>query len=212
MIKLKKYIYVIAMLVSLMVFTYESSSKEIKFNINDYFNGIQSIEAIFKQTIFSSENDVIDYSEGLFLLKKPDKIMWNFKEPSVKKILVSNQKISTYDKDLNQLLIIPISDQYQSSLANLLLSNNSLMSYYQVSSETLKENMYSVVLVKKESNILFIRMKITIVEMLLTEIKLWDNDGQSIEITFDNTVLNSSLSDASFEFSIPNGTDVFDHT
>ena len=75
MIKLKKYIYVIAMLVSLMVFTYESSSKEIKFNINDYFNGIQSIEAIFKQTIFSSENDVIDYSEGLFLLKKPDKIM-----------------------------------------------------------------------------------------------------------------------------------------
>ena len=200
------------MLVSLMVFTYESSSKEIKFNINDYFNGIQSIEAIFKQTIFSSENDVIDYSEGLFLLKKPDKIMWNFKEPSVKKILVSNQKISTYDKDLNQLLIIPISDQYQSSLANLLLSNNSLMSYYQVSSETLKENMYSVVLVKKESNILFIRMKITIVEMLLTEIKLWDNDGQSIEITFDNTVLNSSLSDASFEFSIPNGTDVFDHT
>ena len=200
------------MLVSLMVFTYESSSKEIKFNINDYFNGIQSIEAIFKQTIFSSENDVIDYSEGLFLLKKPDKIMWNFKEPSVKKILVSNQKISTYDKDLNQLLIIPISDQYQSSLANLLLSNNSLMSYYQVSSETLKENMYSVVLVKKESNILFIRMKITIVEMLLTEIKLWDNNGQYIEITFDNTILNSSLSDASFEFSIPNGTDVFDHT
>ncbi|MBM23549.1 MAG: hypothetical protein CMD78_04690 [Gammaproteobacteria bacterium] len=212
MIKLKKYIYVIAMLVSLMVFTYESSSKEIKFNINDYFNGIQSIEAIFKQTIFSSENDVIDYSEGLFLLKKPDKIMWNFKEPSVKKILVSNQKISTYDKDLNQLLIIPISDQYQSSLANLLLRNNSLMSYYQVSSETLKENMYSVVLVKKESNILFIRMKITIVEMLLTEIKLWDNNGQYIEITFDNTILNSSLSDASFEFSIPNGTDVFDHT
>ena len=200
------------MLVSLMVFTYESSSKEIKFNINDYFNGIQSIEAIFKQTIFSSENDVIDYSEGLFLLKKPDKIMWNFKEPSVKKILVSNQKISTYDKDLNQLLIIPISDQYQSSLANLLLSNNSLMSYYQISSETLKENMYSVVLVKKESNILFIRMKITIVEMLLTEIKLWDNNGQYIEITFDNTILNSSLSDASFEFSIPNGTDVFDHT
>ena len=164
------------MLVSLMVFTYESSSKEIKFNINDYFNGIQSIEAIFKQT------------------------------------LVSNKKISTYDKDLNQLLIIPISDQYQSSLANLLLSNNSLMSYYQVSSETLKENMYSVVLVKKESNILFIRMKITIVEMLLTEIKLWDNNGQYIEITFDNTILNSSLSDASFEFSIPNGTDVFDHT
>ena len=50
------------------------------------------------------------------------------------------------------------------------------------------------------------------VAKLLTEIKLWDNNGQYIEITFDNTILNSSLSDASFEFSIPNGTDVFDHT
>lgn len=200
------------MLVSLMAFTHESSSEEVKLNINDYLNGIQSLQAVFRQTVFSSENDVIDYSEGLFLLKKPDKIMWNFKAPSVKKILVSNQKISTYDKDLNQLLIIPISDRYQSSLANLLLRNNGLMSYYQISSETVNENMYSVVLVKKESNILFIRMKITIVEMLLTEIKLWDNDGQSIEIAFDNTVLNSTLSDASFEFSIPNGTDIFDHT
>ena len=200
------------MLVSLMAFTHESSSEEVKLNINDYLNGIQSLEAVFRQTVFSSENDVIDYSEGLFLLKKPDKIMWNFKVPSVKKILVSNQKISTYDKDLNQLLIIPISDRYQYSLANLLLRNNGLMSYYQISSETVNENMYSVVLVQKESNILFIRMKITIVEMLLTEIKLWDNDGQSIEIIFDNTVLNSTLSDASFEFSIPNGTDIFDHT
>ena len=73
-----------------MVFTYESSSKEIKFNINDYFNGIQSIEAIFKQTIFSSENDVIDYSEGLFLLKKPDKIIicWDGEGGSKKRKLM----------------------------------------------------------------------------------------------------------------------------
>ena len=212
MLKLKKYVYIIAILISLMTFNNAFSSEEIKFNINDYLNEIQSLQAGFKQTIFSSENDVIDYSEGLFLLKKPDKIMWNFKAPSVKKVVVNDQKITTYDADLNQVIIIPFSNRYQSSLANLLLENNSLMNYYQISSETVNENVYSVVLVQKESNNLFIKVQITIVGMLLTKIKLWDTNGQSIDVTFDDTILNSSLSETSFEFSIPNGTDVLDQT
>ena len=200
------------MFISLLVFNPTHSSEETRFNINNYLNEIQSIQASFQQTIFSSENDVIDYSEGSFLLKKPGKIIWKFTAPSIKKIVVYNQKITTYDADLNQVLIVPFSDRYQSSLANILLKNDSLMSYYQISSETANENVYSVVLVQKGSNDLFTRMKITVVEMLLTKIKLWDTSGQSIDIRFDNIILNASLSDASFKFSIPKGADVFDQT
>ena len=200
------------MFISLLAFDPTHSSEETRFNINNYLNGIQSIQASFEQTIFGSENDVIDYSEGSFLLKKPGKIIWKFTAPSIKKIIVHDQKITTYDADLNQVLIVPFSDRYQSSLANILLKNDSLMSYYQISSETANENVYSVILVQKGSNDLFTRMKITVVEMLLTKIKLWDASGQSIDIRFDNIILNASLSDASFKFSIPMGADVFDQT
>ena len=200
------------MFISLLAFDPTHSSEETRFNINNYLNEIQSIQASFEQTIFGSENDVIDYSEGSFLLKKPGKIIWKFTAPSIKKIIVHDQKITTYDADLNQVLIVPFSDRYQSSLANILLKNDSLMSYYQISSETANENVYSVVLVQKGSNDLFTRMKITVVEMLLTKIKLWDVSGQSIDIRFDNIILNASLSDASFKFSIPMGADVFDQT
>ena len=210
--KLKKRGPIVVMFISLLVFDPTHSSEETRFNINNYLNEIQSIQASFQQTIFSSENDVIDYSEGSFLLKKPGKIIWKFTAPSIKKIVVYNQKITTYDADLNQVLIVPFSDRYQSSLANILLKNDSLMSYYQISSETANENVYSVVLVQKGSNDLFTRMKITVVEMLLTKIKLWDTSGQSIDIRFDNIILNASLSDASFKFSIPKDADVFDQT
>ena len=210
--QLKKCGPIVVMFISLLVFDPTHSSEETRFNINNYLNEIQSIQASFKQTIFSSENDVIDYSEGSFLLKKPGKIIWKFTAPSIKKIVVYNQKITTYDADLNQVLIVPFSDRYQSSLANILLKNDSLMSYYQISSETANENVYSVVLVQKGSNDLFTRMKITVVEMLLTKIKLWDTSGQSIDIRFDNIILNASLSDASFKFSIPKDADVFDQT
>jgi len=200
------------MFISLLTFDSTHSFEENRFNINNYLNEIQSIQASFKQTIFSSGNEVIDYSEGSFLLKKPGKIIWKFTAPSIKKIVVHDQKITIYDADLNQVLIVPFSDRYQSSLANILLKNDSLMSYYKISSETANENVYSVVLVQKANNYLFTKMKITVVEMLLTKIKLWDSNGQSIDIRFDNFILNASLSDASFKFSIPKGADVFDQT
>ena len=38
-----------------------------------YINLEASFQANFKQTIFSPENDVVDYSEGSFIVKKPEK-------------------------------------------------------------------------------------------------------------------------------------------
>ena len=178
-------------LISLLAFNLSYSTEGPSLNINEYLNEIHSLQASFKQSIYSPANDVIDYTEGSFLLKKPGNIMWQFTVPSLKRIIVRNQKISTYDANLNQVVIVPFSDRYQSSLANILLKNDSLMSYYQISSETSNNNIYSVFLVQKESNNLFTKMKITVVEMLLTEIKLWDASGQSIAIVFDDVILNT---------------------
>ena len=212
MLKLKECGCIVAILISLLAFNLSYSTEGPSLNINEYLNEIHSLQASFKQSIFSPANDVIDYTEGSVLLKKPGNIMWQFTVPSLKRIIVRNQKISTYDANLNQVVIVPFSDRYQSSLANILLNNDSLMSYYQITSETTNNNVYTVILVQKESNNLFTKMKITIVEMLLTEIKLWDASGQSIAIIFDDVILNAPLADSSFEFSIPKGADVFDQT
>ena len=212
MLKLKECGCIVAIFISLLAFNLSYSTEGPSLNINEYLNEIHSLQASFKQYIYSPANNVIDYTEGSVLLKKPGNIMWQFTVPSLKRIIVRNQKISTYDANLNQVVIVPFSDRYQSSLANILLKNDSLMSYYQITSETSNNNVYSVILVQKESNNLFTKMKITVVEMLLTEIKLWDASGQSIAIIFDDVILNVPLSDSSFEISVPKGTDVFDQT
>ena len=212
MLKLKECGCIVAILISLLAFNLSYSTEGPSLNINEYLNEIHSLQASFKQSIFSPANEVIDYTEGSILLKKPGNIMWQFTVPSLNRITVHDQKISTYDANLNQVVIVPFSERYQSSLANILLKNNSLTSYYQISSETSNTNVYSVILVQKKSNNLFTRIKITIVEMLLTEIKLWDASGQSIGISFDDVIINAPLADSSFEFSFPKGVDVFDQT
>ena len=209
---LKKYGYIVAIVISFLAFSPTHSSKEASIKINDHLNGIASFQANFKQTIFSPENDVVDYSEGSFVVKKPEKMSWNFTFPSIKKIIVNDQKITTYDADLNQAVIVPFSDRHQSSLANILLKNDSLLNFYQISSETANDNLYSVVLVQKGGNNLFTRIKITITEALLSEIKLWDTSGQSIGLSFEDVILNSKIPDAYLEFSIPKGVDIFDQT
>ena len=212
MLKLKECGCIVAILISLLAFNLSYSTEGPSLNINEYLNEIHSLQASFKQSIFSPANEVIDYTEGSILLKKPGNIMWQFTVPSLKRITVHDQKISTYDANLNQVVIVPFSDRYQSSLANILLNNDSLMSYYQILSETTNKNAYSVILVQKKSNNLFTRIKITIVEMLLTEIKMWDASDQSIGISFDDVIINAPLADSSFEFSFPKGVDIFDQT
>ena len=100
-----------AILISLLAFNLSYSTEEPSLNINEYLNEIHSLQASFKQSIFSPANDVIDYTEGSVLLKKPGNIMWQFTVPSLKRIIVRNQKISTYDANLNQVVIVPFSDR-----------------------------------------------------------------------------------------------------
>ena len=180
------------------------------FNINDYLSGINTLKAGFKQTIYSSSNEAIDYSEGLILLKKPEQILWEFQRPNIKKIIVDGESVSIFDANLNQLLIIPYTDQYQSSLASILINNENLEAFYEIHSKINDDGFYLITLFQKKDDSLFTKIEISISEMLIHTIKLWDSSGQSIAIVLENIEMNISLPDSSFKFTPPKGVDIFD--
>jgi len=180
------------------------------FNINDYLSGINTLKAEFKQTIYSSSKEAIDYSEGLIWLKKPEQILWEFQRPNIKKIIVDGESVSIYDANLNQLLIVPYTDQYQSSLASILINNDNLEVFYEIQTKINDDGFYLITLFQKKDDSLFTKIEISISEMLIQTIKLLDSSGQSISIVLENTEMNISLSDASFKFIPPKGVDIID--
>ncbi|SVB19273.1 uncharacterized protein METZ01_LOCUS172127 [marine metagenome] len=202
--------YIAVMLISLFGFDLSIKATNDTFNINDYLNGINTLKAGFKQTIFSSSNEAIDYSEGLIWLKKPEQILWEFQRPNIKKIILNGENLSIYDANLNQLLIVPYTDQYQSSLASILINNNNLEAFYEIHSKINDGEFYTVTLFQKKNDSLFTKIEITISEMLIHKLKLWDSSGQSISIVLDNVKMNISLLDSSFKFIPPKGVDIFD--
>lgn len=198
------------MLISLFGFNLSIKATTDTFNINDYLNGINTLTAVFKQTIFSSSNEAIDYSEGLIWLKKPGQILWEFQRPNIKKIILNGESISIYDANLNQLLIVPYTDQYQSSLASILINNDNLEAFYEIHSKINDGEFYTVTLFQKKNDSLFTKIEITISEMLIHKIKLWDSSEQFISIVLENVEMNISLPDSSFKYIPPKGVDIFD--
>ena len=208
--KLQNSAYITVLLISLFGFNLSIKATTDTFNINDYLNGVNTLKAGFKQTIFSSSNEAIDYSEGLIWLKKPEQILWEFHRPNIKKITLNGESISIYDASLNQLLIVPYTDQYQSSLASILINNNNLEAFYEIHSKINDGEFYTVTLFQKKNDSLITKIEITISEMLIHKIKLWDSSGQSISIVLENVKMNISLLDSSFKFIPPKGVDIFD--
>ena len=198
------------MLICLIGFDLSIKATNDTFNINDYLNGINTLKAGFKQTIFNSNNEVIDYSEGLIWLKKPEQILWEFQRPNIKKIILNGEDLSIYEANLNQLLIVPYTDQYQSSLASILINNDNLEAFYEIHYKIINDEFYMVTLFQKKDDSLFTKVEITILEMLIHKIKLWDSSGQSISIVLENVKMNISLLDSSFKFIPPKGVDIFD--
>jgi outer membrane lipoprotein carrier protein len=210
MLKLQYSAYITVMLISLIGFDLSIKATNDTFNINDYLNGINTLKAGFKQTIFSSSNEAIDYSEGLIWLKKPEQILWEFQRPNIKKIILNGENISIYDANLNQLLIVPYTDQYQSSLASILIKNDNLEAFYEIHSKINDGEFYTVTLFQKKNDSLFTKIEITISEMLIHKIKLWDSSEQFISIVLENVEMNISLPDSSFKFTPPKEVDIFD--
>jgi outer membrane lipoprotein carrier protein len=208
--KFKNSAYIAVMFVGFFGFDLSVRAINDTFNINDYLSGINTLKAEFKQTIYSSSKEAIDYSEGLIWLKKPEQILWEFQRPNIKKIIVDGESVSIYDTDLNQLLIIPYTDQYQSSLASILINNENLEAFYEIHSKINDDGFYLITLFQKKDDSLFTKIEISISEMLIHTIKLWDSSGQSIAIVLENIEMNISLPDSSFKFTPPKGVDIFD--
>jgi|TARA_B100002003_G_scaffold177735_1_gene165600 outer membrane lipoprotein carrier protein len=208
--KFKNSAYIAVMFVGFFGFDLSVRAINDTFNINDYLSGINTLKAEFKQTIYSSSKEAIDYSEGLIWLKKPEQILWEFQRPNIKKIIVDGESVSIYDANLNQLLIVPYTDQYQSSLASILINNDNLEVFYEIQTKINDDGFYLITLFQKKDDSLFTKIEISISEMLIHTIKLWDSSGQSISIFFENIEMNISLPDSSFKFMPPKGVDIFD--
>ena len=171
---------------------------------------IKTMQAGFQQWTVDARNTAIQNSDGYLWLASGAKFRIETKLPFEQTLVSNGAHFWTYDVDLEQVVVGPLSKDIK-QVPILLFGNadSELLENYVVSSFE-EEGQVNFVLQPKASDSLFEVLTMAFSETLPVNIRIRDSLGQNTRIEFTDPTLNSAISVDKFEFIVPAGVDLID--
>ncbi|MEM7027344.1 MAG: outer membrane lipoprotein chaperone LolA, partial [Pseudomonadota bacterium] len=98
--------------------------------LNNFLNGLETIESNFSQTLLNESGQVIENSSGMLYLRQPAKFHWSYELPYSQKIISDGNFLWIYDEDLEQVTIRNIADDISQTPAGIILGNNDINEHF----------------------------------------------------------------------------------
>jgi outer membrane lipoprotein carrier protein len=193
----RKIIFFIYLIFSISPSAFAQSSHN---QLSGLLQNLETFQANFSQVIQDKRGNPLSQSSGKMALKRPGLFRWETTTPNQQLIIADGKTIWIYDKDLEQ-----VSKQKQNISTNtpgLLLSDSAskLLSRFSVKLEN--ENTFKLTPKGKKDLFQYIEL-IFDGNNALNQMILYDNLGQTTEITFSNIKQNPTLSVDLFQFQAP---------
>ncbi|MCU7833771.1 MAG: outer membrane lipoprotein chaperone LolA [gamma proteobacterium symbiont of Taylorina sp.] len=183
--------------------------------LNQFYDRTQSMQADFEQLIRDSHGKIIEHSYGQLIFSRPDKFIFEYNEPVEQKYVSNSKTLWIYDVELEQVNIKSLDDGMGDSPALLLSSNTNVYKHYDVkniklSAQSLNKgnSLQWVQLTSKNEEGTFEKVLLGFKHHRLMKMKMFDNFGQTTELSFSNIQLNKPFSNQQFNFVVPEGIDV----
>ncbi|MDG2434936.1 MAG: outer membrane lipoprotein chaperone LolA [Gammaproteobacteria bacterium] len=196
--------------ISLILLFQNISTQEL--SLKEYLENINTIKADFIQTNYSVSNAMINQSNGRIKIKKPHHLIWDIKQPFVKKIILHQDKLSIFDSQLNQLLISSLPIEAYDSFLILLLRNASILNFYSIEKIDTDDSEVLFSLISNTRGNSFERINISILNGILNKLTFVDSKNESLEIKLINALINTNLSNNEFVFNPPKNTEIIDQS
>lgn len=178
--------------------------------LKSFLKQTRSLTADFKQVSFDQYGNPAQTSNGIFYLHRPGNFRWQYKQPFVQEIISHDGKVWFYDADLEQVTIKSVDDSLGATPALLLSGEVQLEENFNLSQQGRDEDLDWIKLSPKNEESGFKYILIGLNEGMLAGMELSDNFGQLTRIYFSNLQINPDLSNDIFQFTIPEGADVFE--
>ena len=169
----------------------------------------QTLEANFQQTLRTHEGEILQQTEGKFYLNRPGKFRWNYKTPYEQVIVSDGERIWIYDVDLQQVTVQTQNAGLPSSPMALLQDSAKLYQSFTVSPLDEKDGVYRLKLESKSKESDFTEIVVGVDAKGLRFMQLHDQFEQVTDIVFSEITTNTNLAKEIFEFTPPEGVDVF---
>lgn len=170
-----------------------------------------SLTADFKQVTLDENEQPTQISYGEFFLSRPGKFRWSYKKPFIQEIVSSKNKVWFYDADLEQVTIKKLDESLGATPALLLSGDIDLEENYMLKQQGVDEDLQWIKLSPKNEESSFNYILIGLSGGVLGGMELSDNFGQLTRIYFSNIKRNPPLDNTIFEFTAPEGVDVFEN-
>ena len=167
----------------------------------------ETLIANFDQHVISQSNVSEIYSNGKIIIKKPDSIIWQNKNPFERVIKINGESINIYDPDLMQVINTNIDQLDDGDWINILLGDDSLEDRYKKSKEekglTTRIRFDSLVQDSRVSHII-----IDAIENKIQTIEITQSQEQRIFIKLNNVLINQVVDDYFTSDLFPEDTEI----
>ncbi len=179
--------------------------------LKSFISASATFTADFRQVSIDAAGAPGKTSSGQFYLSRPGKFRWNYLRPYVQQIVSNNGKVWFYDADLAQVTVKNLDDSLGATPALLLTGQVELEQKFTLEAQDREGDLSWLKLLPKDQESGFKYILIGLEKGQLSGMELSDNFGQLTRIYFSNIKTNGKLNNDIFNFSIPQGVDVFEN-
>jgi len=177
--------------------------------LENFLANTKSLEADFQQTLRTREGEILQQSTGRFYLNRPGKFRWDYRSPTEQVIVSDGERIWIYDVELQQVTVQKQSAGLSTTPMALLENSFKLHQSFDVTPLDEHDGIYRLKLVSKTKESDFGEIVVGLDAHGLRFMQLHDQFEQVTDIVFSDITTNIKLAKKIFEFTPPEGVDVF---
>lgn len=170
-----------------------------------YFESVDVLEGSFEQVTLDDNGVVVEHSDGVFAMERPNRFRWSYEEPYEQEIVGDGEMLWVYDVDLEQVTVRPLDEVLGFGPALLLSGDyNALVDTFYI--ETVGDGWLT--LTPRESDWEFQSIRLRFVDDMPRVIEVDGGLGQATRLSLSNLRHNHRIEPGRFTFVPPPGVDV----
>ena len=176
--------------------------------LEQFLQGLNTLEADFQQILEQPEQAGVLFSNGTFYLKRPGRLRWEYKPPNNQLIVADGKRIWLYDKELEQVSHRSQKAALEGTPAQFLSTAGPLDQHFEIKDLGEQEGLTWVELLPKDKDSQFHSVRLALADNQLLQMEMADNFGQTTHFMFTHMQRNPQLDDELFEFTPPPAVDL----
>ena len=182
-------------------------------SLEKFYATVNTLKAQFRQTVFDTDQQIIDQSRGVLYIARPGKFRWEYSSPLPQTIISDATKIWIHDIELEQVTVRNYQQTLAGTPAELLAGNGDLKNQYElVSIDDSSDNLQWLSLTPKADDTQFEEIRIGFKDNALVTMRLIDSFERTTQLIFDELEENASINLSLFSFDVPDNVDLIDNT